>query len=659
MSPSDGPRPAARRASSPESTAARPAPRTGANRQPDADGRTEARRRTSSTETPTALVAASALNPASPDDAGVTTEAPLPFDRASDPERPALDLLSLDLAAAGRRARSRKAQAMAAVPDMGFALALRGRLLQPAGAALPSFGPPGLVFEPAAARPEPRAADHDRRRLRLGVWAILGIGVLLLGGAAAAVAAGLLGAAPPNRAGEVSDATLLRGGGSQALAAGTTLAVGDEIRVGADGHATLLLGSSQARLAAGTDVKLNTLSASNVQIALLAGRVYDRVVLPAGGSYEVLTGPYAWTATGTAFDLDRTKVAGGGEQVVLLALEHSVGVAGPAANWQVPEGSAVTVVFDSPSADGVTVGPIPPADFSDPWLIGNAKTDEALGYPIGALAGVALAPNGTPAAVPSPSPAPTAGPSDTPGSTPEASPSPSLEPSPTSGPTSAPNPTPTPTTSPSPTPTPAPTPQPSLGLSLASCPGGVVLNWSRYAGSGFVRYVTLRDRSPSIPGTYNSSKVLSGSSTTSISTTSAVDPTVLNGFTYFYRTLALGVGNKVLQASSVESGLGFAQDVFNPAAVSGGVVIWSYDHSSSCFSEYRVLYSASSDPTAGNASGSILVTDRLQSNVAVPDASKFSSGDKIYFRVQVLRTTALGVFVVGETADPAPSYTYP
>ena len=549
------------------------------------------------------------------------------------------------------------------MPDVSFSLALRGRLLQPAGTALLSGAMADALAEPGLrARPQGRSAGASHRRTRVWLLAVLAVGILLLGGLAAKVAWGGLGAPPINRAGDVANATLVRGGSSRALAAGIDLAAGDEIKVAAGGHATLILGGSQARLAAGADLKVNVLSSLTTQVALLTGRAYNRVVLPAGAEYEVVTGPYGWTATGTAFDVDRTPADGGGEQVTLLALEHPVGVTGPAANQQIPEGSAVTVLFGGPGSDSLSVGPIPAVDFSDPWLISNAKTDEALGYPIGALAGVALAPNGTPVASPTPSTGPDSTPSDSPESTAGASPSPSV------GPTSTPKPTqqpaPTPTVSPSPSPTPAITPQPSLSLSLTSCPGGIVLSWSKYTGSGFVRYVTLRDTSPSIPSTYTSSKVLTGLSTSSIGKTSADDSSVVDGYTYFYRTLALGKGNKVLQASGVESGLGFAQADLGPASVGvppgGPVVVWSLYGSPACFSEYRVLYSLSSDPTAANAIGSILDTNRLQSYVGVPDASLFSSGETIHFRVQVLRSTAIGLpFVVEETSGTAPSYTYP
>jgi hypothetical protein len=594
----------------------------------------------------------------------VSDEAPVPIDRASDPDRGLLDFLANELAAAGRRARSRKAQLSAALPDASFSLALRGRLLQPVGAALLSGTMADALAEPGLrARPQGRSAGASHRRTRIWLLAVLAVGLLLLGGLAAKVALGGLGAAPINRAGDVANATLVRGGSSRALVAGMDLAAGDEIKVAAGGHATLILGGSQARLAAGADLKVNVLSSLTTQVALLGGRAYNRVVLPAGGEYEVVTGPYGWTATGTAFDVDRTPADGGGDQVTLLALEHSVSVSGPAANEQIPEGSAVTVVFGGAGSDSLSVGPIPAVDFSDPWLISNAKTDEALGYPIGAHVGVALAPNGTPVASPIPSTALDATPSDSPVSTSGVGPSPSVGPTSTPRPTQQPTATPTASPSPSPSPTPTATPQPSLSLSLTSCPGGVVANWSKYTGSGFSRYVTLRDNVPTIPPAYNLAKVVAGTSTSSIGKTTGQDSSVTNGATYFYRTLVLGSGNKVLEASGVETGLGFGVGDLGPAAVSlsagGFVVNWNAYQRPACFSEYRVLYSYSSDPTPANAINSIFVTQWFTSNVAVPPASLFSSGDTIYFRIQILRQTSLGQFVVEETSGTAPSYTYP
>ncbi len=610
--------------------------------------------------------------------------APTPIDRAADPDGPRLDALATDLAAAGRRARSRKAQATAARPDPAFAEGLRTRLVQPAGPAQPRATAgfagttllrpaplaPGLPGDdaadgPADARPgpltRPRTSVHAgrtaRRSTSLRTWGVLGIGLVVLAVVAAGVVSGRFTPAAANRSGDAAEATLVRSGGSQALVAGTALAAGDEVRVAAGGHATLLLGSSQARLAGGADVRVNTLSTSSIQLALLAGRAYNRVVVPVGATYAIVTGPYTWTASGTAFDLGRTAAAGGGEQVVLLDLEHGVAVDGPSTHQQVAEGSAMTVLFGNPATAGTTVGPIPASVFGDPWLINNAKTDETLGYPIGALAGVALAPNDTPAATPSPSAEPTESPSAS--SSDGASPSPSAvpSPSPTPTPTPAATPTPTPTTSPSPSPTATATAQPGLSLSITSCPGGVLLNWSRYTGTGFVQYVTLSNTSPSLPRAYPPQAgaiLVPGTDTTTRGSTSAPDPTIPVGHTLFYRTLALGAGNKVLAASDVVFGLGFAEADLNPLSIARGYVSWPhFSGPAACFTRYRIYWSPSGDPTNGSFQD---VTDQLQSNIKTPSTG-WVSGATYNFEVQVQRVTPSGYFVVAQTDIQA--YLYP
>ena len=486
--------------------------------------------------------------------------------------------------------------------------------------------------------------------------AALGIGVVVLAVAAAALLSGRFSAAPTNRVGESAGATLIRSGGSQALAAGAALAVGDEIRVAADGHATLDLGSSQTRLAGGADIRLNVLSGSAVQLALLAGRAYHRVVLPVGGSYAVVTGPYTWTATGTAFDLDRTPASAGGEQVTLLALEHALAIDGPDTHRQIAEGSSVAVLFGNSASAGVTVGPIPTSVFSDPWLINNAKTDESLGYPIGALAGVALAPNDTPSTSPSLSLAPSAGASDSPSDSPSPSVAPSHSPSPTPGVTPGPRATPTATASPTPTVKPVP---PSFGLALTSCPGGVVLNWSKYSGTGFARYVTLRSSTTNnIPKAYPPAAGVTAMAGTTVRTkTSGADGSVVDGKTYFYRTLALGPAGKVLAASAVESAPGFGQ-VDLGFSFGQGVVSWAYfPGPAACFSEYRLLYSTDPNPSLGNSTPEA-ITPWSQSSVGIPPSASWKHGQTIYFLVQVVRTTTVGTFVVGQTSN-IQSFVYP
>ncbi len=613
----------------------------------------------------------------------VVNTAPVPFDRASDPNAPAYDALSADLAAAGRRARNRKAQLTNGRPDPAYAEALRGRLMQPAGGA--AGGSQAVAGAPLAAasyqaasgrgaavvlapdalpgpltRPRSRseASAAGRKTASRPLLAVLGIGALIVAVLAAGLVTGRFASLPANRVGEAVNATLVRTGSSQPLLAGSLLMVGDEIRVGADGHATLDLGSSQARLAGGAEVRLNILSSSSVQLALLAGRAYHRVVVPTGGSYAIVTGPYTWTATGTAFDLDRVPAPTGGEQVTLLALEHGVAIDGPDVHGQVPEGSSATVLFGNPTSTGPTIGPIPPTDFSDPWLINNARLDESLGYPIGALAQVALAPNDTPAASTSPSLGPTESPSESPTDSPSAEPSPSDSPSdgPSPTPGLTPSPSPSAVASPSPTPTPTSTAQPTVGLSLTSCPGGVVMTWSKYTGTGFARYVTLRSANLGISATYPQAGTLVAATTTIRTRLSGADAGVSDGSTYFYRTLALDAANNVLAASPTRSALGYGQADLGFLSITGTLLSWLHYDNASCLSEYRLLYSLNSDPTLANSTAVIVTLPTT--NVSVPAATGWSSGSTIYFRVQAVRTTALGSFVVGQSSN-IQSYTYP
>ena len=585
----------------------------------------------------------------------------MPFDRAADPDGPALDLLSADLAAAGRRARGRKSQLLAARPEVVFTTTLRNRLAPPVPlSSLPEGLPPTPVAMRLVVPPTTR-----RRTPPLRLVLLIGVCIALIAAAGFAISSGILSSAAANRAGQALYATLVRAGGSQALVAGTAVAAGDEVKVATSGTATLILGSSQARLAGGADVKITTLSSSTVELALLAGRAYNRVVLPAGGSYAVVTGPYAWTATGTAFDVARGPDPVGGEQVTVLALEHAIGASGPSTNRQIPEGSSVSVVFGSPSSDEIVVGSIPPSVFTDPWLIGNAKTDESLGYPIGALAGVALAPNGTPTVSPTATDQPTSTPTDSPlgspGSSPSDGPSPSSGPTATPPPTAhpTPTPTPTPTTSPSPSPSPTGTPQPTLALSPNSCTGGTILTWSKFGGSAFVKYVLLRSSVPNIPKAYpaqGGATVVA--STTSRTTLSASDTSGVGGLTYFYRTLVLGSGNAILEASNVVAAPAFGVGDLNQASVNQGYVVWNgYGGSAACFSEYRVQYSPDSD--FSSQVRTIIVTSQKSTNVQVPAAGGiFSPGDTIYFRVEVVHLGIPSLFVVAQTSGTPPSFTY-
>jgi hypothetical protein len=94
----------------------------------DAGARSDGTSRASGTGRPTGRGAA-------------TGALPVPFDRASDPDALALEALSADLAAAGRRARNRKAQVASGRPDPAFRQALGGRLLESVRSRTSPVGP--------------------------------------------------------------------------------------------------------------------------------------------------------------------------------------------------------------------------------------------------------------------------------------------------------------------------------------------------------------------------------------------------------------------------------------------------------------------------------------------------------------------------------------
>ena len=271
---------------------------------------------------------------------------------------------------------------------------------------------------------------------------------------------------------EAVSATLVRGGATSALASGMDLREGDEIRVTSAGRATLRLGGSYVRMAGGADVQLKSLDPNHVVVSQIAGRVYHRVQVAAGGDYQVATATVAWKAIGTAFDLNRYFTAGGGEQVRGLALYDGLDVHGPGLQDSLAEGTSATVVLspDGSPAGSPVIEPITAAMLADDWLIGNAGLDAQLGLPLGRLASV-LSPEPTASQTAAPATAPTDQPTGTPTT------------APTATPTRAPTPTPAPAARPTAQPT--PTGPASLGqlTYVHNGNGTYTFSWPKYNGS--------------------------------------------------------------------------------------------------------------------------------------------------------------------------------
>jgi len=571
-----------------------------------------------------------------------------------------------------RAARDLRARLLAAAPDEAGAALPAGPAVAtpataaaeaPAAGARPSAfrverrrwarepetaGGPDLTLTPAATEPV-TAAPARRRSGRARRWtvvlrfaALLVVAALIAG--AASYAATSLAAPGPLTASvvEATGATATRLGAPLQLAAGTALQVGDTVTVGARGEAVLAVGDSRVRLAAGSAVHLDRVDTKGVAIAELGGRIYYRVISPGREPFQVVTGPVTWTASGTAFETDREPVTSGQgsgqERVTLLALEDPVTASGPGFDTTVWQGDRAVVYIGSASpAAAPGLDGIPASALLDPWIQANGALDAAAGWPLGVLAGQLQV------AVASPSPTASSTPDVTPSVEPTDTPAPTVLETPSPSPTAGRTPAPTPRGTPAPTPSPTPGVVP-LSLTATSCPGGVVLDWSRYSGAGFARYVTLREYSGPPPAAYPpGGTVAQIDGTASRAALSGLD-TIGAGAPYYYRTLALAGDGKVLGASAARAAggsggmaslAGFSATVSsNPTETDFS---WTpFGGPAGCFTEY-VISTSTWSYTLGTQSYSgadlIPITCTGQS-----------------FLLQVVRKTALGTLVVAQSA---------
>ena len=432
-------------------------------------------------------------------------------------------------------------------------------------------------------------------------------------------------------------ATLIRDGLASDLVAGSELRQGDAIRVSADGYATVQIGASVARLDGGAGVRLTSLSARETILDQLAGRAWHRAAPPDGGTYVVRTEAVTWTGAGTAFDLDRTATERG-ERLELLAIEHAVDLSAPGLEARIDEGRRA-VLFLGGGAPTLETGSLEPAELDDPWLLANARRDRALGFGIGILEGVDLA-------EPTPTPRHSAV------STPR--PTPSLEPAPT----------PEPTAEPTPKPTPKPTPGiATLGLTVSGCHGGVVVNWTAYAGGSFSHYTVLRSTTSTIPLAYppqGGAIALDQSFTESRELTSTADAEIEPGATYYYRAIALDVEDRVIAASAVKSGAASSVKALGELGVGPAELSTRFDWSpytgpEGCFSLYKLVYSAEDD-TPSYLEGATTAWAGESQSAGTAAVGELPSGT-YWFRIQVIRVTDLGKFVVAQSGPAA--YTVP
>lgn len=238
---------------------------------------------------------------------------------------------------------------------------------------------------------------------------------------------------------------------------------------------------------------------------------------------------------------------------------------------------------------------------------------------------------------------------------------PVVTPPPTAAPTPTPAPDPTP---PPPPPPPPPTPPPpgpaTLALSMKSCDGGVVIQWSKYQGADFNHYTTLRNTVANIPLAYppqGGAVDFGGTYTTDRFALSAVDATGAPGTTYHYRAMAFDVNDQVVAASAIVSAQANPIASLNPFSVgpTGADTQFSwtpYAGPPGCFTYYKLMASpANPDPSYLNGDPYIWVgSTQSDPGVVLPTGPNWVSGQTYYTRIQVIRATALGAFVAAQSA---------
>ena len=196
----------------------------------------------------------------------------------------------------------------------------------------------------------------------------------------------------------------------------------------------------------------------------------------------------------------------------------------------------------------------------------------------------------------------------------------------------------------------------TLSLSLKSCDGGVVLSWSKYTGGGFNHYTALRNSVADVPLAYppEGGAIDFGTTyTTDPFKTESYDASAAAGSTAWYRAMAFDADDGVIGASDVSSVV--AKEVMGLGAlfvVDGGAgatdFAWSpYAGPAACFTFYKLVYSAE-DPTPSYLEGAPYIAAISEQGVSAYSASGLEPRT-YWFRLQAIRATAFGKFIVAET----------
>jgi hypothetical protein len=195
-----------------------------------------------------------------------------------------------------------------------------------------------------------------------------------------------------------------------------------------------------------------------------------------------------------------------------------------------------------------------------------------------------------------------------------------------------------------------------MSLAVRSCPGGIVLDWSAYKGDRFDHYTVVRGKAAfEPPDAYPPEpplQALDGTYTTKADATTAKDADIVAGKTYWYRALAFSADDRVIATSPAKAATARpvkALGTLGGAVTAGDVTLdWTpLAGSEGCFDYYKVVWSTSTDRPSylGEHDGAEAVDGQATSSwtkAGVPAGT-------YWFRVQAIRATELGKFVVAQT----------
>jgi hypothetical protein len=211
-----------------------------------------------------------------------------------------------------------------------------------------------------------------------------------------------------------------------------------------------------------------------------------------------------------------------------------------------------------------------------------------------------------------------------------------------------------------PTATPKPSASPDAGglealdLVVIGCPGGVVLEWSPSLADDFHHYTALRSAEDDINAAYPPiAPAVDWGDTyaTDRFVTSAVDASLVpTDATWRYRVMAYDELNRPVSASAVARAQLEEVVELGPLEIESGdqpgstVLDWTrFDGEARCFSAYRILVGP---PGSAPATTLSVISGQGTTRVA---STTLHRGEAYAIRVEAIRSTTLGTFVVGRT----------